>query len=216
MRSNWAPVLWVLSIASGVLAINIFVTVTRPEPFKAEWDLGEGVVNLVGTLLGVLAAFALEDRIRRRGQRERYAEALQTCGLELAGLLVTCRRIQSQFSPDTYLIDDLNRPAAIAMLLQSPGLHQYGTYVLRAALTSLAPSIDAVRPRIEICRQPTRRVEDLTRGAAATGQLIRLLRFVVARIEAELRRLGVDTTVRAEDRAAMEELRGVLRSEEAH
>lgn len=203
----------VIATIAGVvmLAVTLWAGFLAPRA-RWTWDLGQGLISLTATLLGVLIAFALNGWIERRRSREEYAQELDACFYELSSLLTICDRLAKQVGNGDYVIDELNRPSAIAALVQNPRLREYGSYPLTLALTSIRPSVDTIRPLLEICRTPQRRPGQMTDAVARVVRLKRLVEFTQVRIEEDVKRLGFGTVISAEERALVERLKDILRA----
>jgi hypothetical protein len=216
----------IFSLVGLILIGELFRLIFPDATFEWKWDLGGGLLNLVGntigSLVGVLVAFRLDRRWERRRARhaarrrslrdkERYAQELDVCLYDLSTLLATCERIVSGLSSLSYMFDELNYPAGIQNAIQSPRLRRYGSYPLTLTLTSFSPMIATIRPLLELCRTQQRRQSDVDKTVGAIERFRKLILFAQREIEKAMQSLGYGTVITADERATVTELRNILK-----
>src|SRR5262245_38519591 len=140
---------WLLRTFLVLCGITLVVGLLWPAFSKEKmlwtWDFGAGVITLVATLVGVLAAFSLDRALSRQIETERYAAELDAARGELATLVTSAKRIRIQIENRQAMIEEFQAPVMVSALLQSSRFRlraSYGLVVCTTTIPSLADSLN--------------------------------------------------------------------------
>jgi uncharacterized membrane protein YccC len=177
----------------------------------------ELLVTLLGTLIGVFAAFRLDRAWERRQSKQQYGQYLDSCRYDLGNLRAICRRIKEQVSVGNTNMMQIEAPALEA-LLTNPILHEHGPHGLIVALRSLSGFINTISNIMNHYRLASAFGRPLTQqGVNDTqnrmNQLVRVIEYIQGLIDAELDRLRLGVVRTKEDNEILDGLTKVLRNE---
>ena len=177
----------------------------------------ELLVTLLGTLIGVLAAFRLDRTWERRQSKQQYGQYLDACRYDLGNLHAICVRIKEQVSVGSTNMMQIEAPA-LEVLLTTPILHEHGAHGLIVALRSLSGFINTISNIMNHYRLASAVGRPLTQqGVTDTQnrmeQLVRVIEYVQGLIDAELKRLNLGVVRTKDDKEILDGLAKILRNE---
>jgi hypothetical protein len=175
------------------------------------------LVTLIGTLIGVLAAFRLDRAWEHRQSKQRYGQYLDACRYDLANLHGICMAIKQQVSTSSTIMLKIQAPVVDA-LLRDPILHEYGSHAFVVALRSTSGFIATTKNIMNHYRLTAAAGRSLTpTGVADTqgrmGQLVRVIEYVQGLVDTELKALKLGVVTTKEDEEILVKLRKILRDE---
>jgi hypothetical protein len=199
-------VLCAIALTSGLLW-----PVFSKERMLWTWDFGAGVITLVATLVGVLAAFSLERALGRQMETERFAAELDAARGELAALVTSARRIRIQIENRQAMIEEFQAPSIVIALLQSSRFRLRASYSLVVCTTTIPSLADSLNVKIRECRKaPTAVNVSLMRAELSVVE--KAAELVAEAIDDELRKVGIAAKVTQEERQQIANFRETLRA----
>ena len=175
------------------------------------------IVTLLGTLIGVLAAFRLDRAWEHRQSKQRYGQYLDACRYDLGSLIGICKRVKDQVNESGTNIMEIDAQV-LDGLLKDPILHEYGSHGFIVALRCVSQFIAVNRNLMSHYRLTAAVGRPLTsQGVADTqnrmDQLVRVIEYVEALIDAELTKLKLGVVKTNQDEEILSQLQKVLRNE---
>lgn len=192
-------------VAAALLGALLF-------PFLRTADLSklrDPLLGFVATMLGVLAAFALDRFWEGRTLTLRYAQHLDGSNYDLANLHAICGRVIDQLAPQTVPVVQFDAPAVRSMLESHLFVERAG-HGLLAVFVSLRTFIDAHRAALDDFRQRGGQAAMVEPLRQRTLDLRELISFAQNLLDEEKKRIGFATVQTPRDRERLDRLHAVL------
>lgn len=200
-------------VLAAVVLVAILLLFGLPLSGASWAEVRAAALNLVGTLLGVLAAFGLQRITVRHRARDVWAEQVAACIYSLANAHTITRKLRASVKPGSRFIMPIAAPA-LQTALNNPLLHEHTSPGVVHVLTATDTLLRSLSRAVDVTGMV------LTDEAASDLRsradiLVRVIECAQGVLEQELGRLGRSLFQTDEDRVMIARLERAVKRDGA-